>query len=68
VERARQFLATFGGRQFIHGHTPVSKMTGQQPETVTKAFVYADGLCIDVDHGLYTGGPGFVTELKEIEV
>jgi hypothetical protein len=62
-ERARAFLRRFGGDQIIHGHTPISKMTGQPPEAVREPLLYAGGQCLDVDPGLYLGGPGFVYRL-----
>lgn len=65
-ERAARFLSTFGGRRFVHAHTPIAKLTGKPPETICEAYVYAGGLCVDVDPGLYMGGPGFVTWLDEI--
>jgi len=60
AEEARAFLEVFGGERLVHGHTPIPKVTGQAPETVTGPLVYAGGLCVNVDHGLYLGGPGFV--------
>lgn len=60
VERARQFLRTYGGTQLIHGHTPIAKMSDLLPEEVERPLVYADGLCVNVDGGLYMGGRGFV--------
>lgn len=60
--RARQFLAQFGGRQIIHGHTPIPTLNGEPIDRVTRAFVYADGLAVDVDGGIYKGGTGFVYE------
>jgi hypothetical protein len=59
-ERARAFLARFGGRRIVHGHTPVGTMIGQPYNTVTAPLVYADGLCVNCDSGMYHGGPGFV--------
>jgi hypothetical protein len=58
--RARQFLLDFGGRQIIHGHTPISYVRRCMPEEVVEPMVYADGLCVNVDGGMYLGGPGFV--------
>jgi hypothetical protein len=29
------------------------------PEEVTEPLVYADGLCVNIDSGMYLGGPGF---------
>jgi calcineurin-like phosphoesterase family protein len=61
----RDFLHHFGVRRVIHGHTPISKMTGLSPTEVKEALVYAEGRCINVDGGIYRGGPGFVYQLKE---
>jgi len=64
-ERVRRFLSLYGGREFIHGHTPIGKLTGQRPEAVTRPYVYAGGLAIDVDAGMYLGGRGFVVAINE---
>lgn len=58
--RARQFLKQFGGRQIIHGHTPIPFMNGAAYDRVTRAYAYADGLAVNVDGGIYKGGVGFV--------
>lgn len=60
AERAGRLLRRFGGNRLVHAHTPISKLTGQPDATVTAPLHYAGGLCTDVDHGLYRGGPGFV--------
>jgi hypothetical protein len=57
--QAEGMLGTFGGRMLVHGHTPIARVTRQPPETVTSAYVYCDGRCVNVDPGLYLGGPGF---------
>ena len=62
-ERAAAFLRHFGGQQLVHGHTPVTKLTGQPPEAVLEPLLYAGGQCLDVDPGMYLGGPGFVYRL-----
>lgn len=64
-EQAKLFLELFGGRQLIHGHTPINKMTGQEPQTIHEALAYAGGLCLNTDHALYLGGRGFITRLGE---
>ncbi len=61
--RAESFLRTFGGRRLVHGHTPIPGVTGAPPETVRRPHVYANGLCVNVDGGMYLGGPGFVYRL-----
>lgn len=63
ASRARKFLEKYGGKQIIHAHTPIDKISGRPPETVTGALVYADGLCVDVDGGMYRGGEGFLYAL-----
>jgi hypothetical protein len=60
--KCRAFLERFGGRRVVHGHTPIARMSEQPPESVTGPLIYADGLCVNVDPGLYLGGPGFVYE------
>lgn len=61
--RARRMLKTFGGSQIIHGHTPIGKMAHRRDREVKKPYVYAGGLCVNVDGGIYRGGPGFVLEI-----
>jgi hypothetical protein len=51
---------TYGGTQLVHGHTPISYMTGQDATTVSVPLVYAQGKCVNVDGGMYLGGPGVV--------
>jgi hypothetical protein len=63
--RVGRVLALYGGRQLVHGHTPISKLAGCRPEDVTESFIYAGGRAIDVDAGMYLGGRGFVAHLSE---
>ena len=65
--RVGRFLSLYGGRQLVHGHTPIAKLLGCPPEDVTQALTYAGGLAIDVDAGMYQGSPGFVTCLTDID-
>lgn len=58
--RAAQILADFGGRRIVHGHTPISYLLGCPAEQVVEPLVYAGGRCVNVDGGMYRGGPGFV--------
>ncbi|HEY4387178.1 MAG TPA: metallophosphoesterase family protein [Ktedonobacteraceae bacterium] len=64
TDYARRYLDIFGGKQLLHGHTPINLMRNCQPKKVTEAFVYADGLCINVDGGMFLGGPGFVYQIS----
>ena len=63
--RVQRFLALYGGRRFVHGHTPIGKLTGQKPAAVSAPHTYAGGLAVDVDAGMYMGGRGFVAQLSE---
>jgi hypothetical protein len=65
-KRAREFLQHFGGARIVHGHTPISRITGGNSERVTSPLIYADDLCIDVDGGMYLGGPGFAYRLPDL--
>jgi hypothetical protein len=58
--RVSRFMGIYGGERFIHGHTPICKLTGQKPQEVVSPLVYAGGLAVDVDPGMYLGGPGFL--------
>lgn len=58
-------LASLGGRRIVHGHTPIAFVTGTDPELVVGPFGYGDGRVLNVDHCLFAGGPGFITELPD---
>ncbi len=61
--RAEAMLKRYGGSRIVHGHSPIQAMPGVQAGDERQAFIYADGHCIDVDGGMYKGGPGFVHRL-----
>lgn len=62
--RAQQMLNIFGGKQIIHGHTPIVYMRDElPPEMVRSPFSYANDLAINVDGGMFMGGPGFLYRL-----
>lgn len=63
--RAIQLLVDLGGRQLIHGHTPIDKVLKRRPQDVTGPLVYAGGIVVNVDGGMYRGGPGFLYRLAE---
>ncbi len=62
-EFLRRFLTMYGGKRIVHGHTPIYYMRSIQPKHVTEAWTYANGLCTNVDGGIFVGGPGFVYQL-----
>jgi hypothetical protein len=59
------FLDSYGGVRIVHGHTPITSMAGTPPEGVTGPLIYARGLCVNVDGGMYLGGPGFLARLDD---
>jgi hypothetical protein len=62
-EFAHRFLSIFGGRQLIHGHTPISSVLRCHPGKVDSPWIYAGGQCVNVDGGMFLGGSGFVYQL-----
>jgi hypothetical protein len=63
VSNASDCLAYYGGQQIVHGHTPIQYVADS---VAPKApFIYLNGLCVNVDGGMYLGGPGFVYRLPE---
>jgi hypothetical protein len=54
-----RYMSTFGARLLVHGHTPVPRMLQVPAETVSRAYEYRGGKCVNVDPGIYLGGPGF---------
>jgi hypothetical protein len=62
-ETTKELLNIYGGQKILHGHTPICHLLGQTPELVTTAYTYAGERCVNVDGGMYLGGPGFVYEL-----
>ncbi len=64
-KRATEVLRQFGGARLVHGHSPISAITRQDPVEVREPLVYARGRCTDIDGGIYLGGPGFVYHLGD---
>ena len=62
-EAASGFLAEYGGRQVVHGHSPVPLLLGRDPQDVTGPLVYAGGYAANFDTGTFLGGPCFVAPL-----
>jgi hypothetical protein len=56
----REFAAQFGATRIVHGHTPIFRLCQLEVDDVTEAFIYADGICVNLDHALCYGGIGFV--------
>jgi hypothetical protein len=63
---AREFLRAFGGRQIVHGHSPVPLLLGIEPVAVTGPLVYAGGYAVNLDTGVFLGGPCLVCALPSV--
>lgn len=61
--RAEALLQRFGGRQIVHGHSPIGSILKIPAAEVRQPMRYANGLCLNVDGGMYQGGPGFIYRL-----
>jgi Calcineurin-like phosphoesterase len=57
---AQEFASRFGATRIVHGHTPIRKLLNVEPQEVTEPLEYANGICVNLDHGLCYGGEGFV--------
>lgn len=64
---AADLLGELGGRHIVHGHTPIPYQTGEDPSTIAGPRVYADGQVINLDGGIYLGGPCLVARLPLAE-
>lgn len=60
-------LVWAGGRQLIHGHTPIVYIRQIPPKHVSEPLIYADGLCINIDGGMYLDDPRFVYQLPKLD-
>jgi hypothetical protein len=63
-DRLKALLAATGCERLAHGHTPIWYAAGSDPSVVVEPHAYAAGRVLNVDHGLYSGGPGFVAQLS----
>lgn len=66
-KRVRAMLRSFGGEEVIHGHSTIPDTTELEPEQVTQARRYCDGLVLNVDGGVYQGGRCLVVRLNLME-
>ena len=60
-----RFLQAYGATRIVHGHTPICAITPLAAHEVRQAFSYAQNRCVNIDHGLYMGGEGFIYRLDQ---
>ena len=63
-EAVDALLDAYGGTRIVHGHTPIASIRGIDPAAVTAPLVYGGGRVMNVDHCLFAGGRGFMTQLE----
>lgn len=63
-ENLNAVLQTFRAAQLVHGHTPIFNVLDRPADQITGAWSYQAGRCVNVDAGLYAGGPGFACWLE----
>ncbi|HEX7658924.1 MAG TPA: metallophosphoesterase family protein [Pseudonocardiaceae bacterium] len=60
---ADEVLRQLGGRRIVHGHSLIPEQLGIHPEDVEGPYLYAGGMALNVDGGLFLGGPCLVVRL-----
>ncbi|MBW9204481.1 metallophosphoesterase [Mumia sp. zg.B17] len=65
VAAAEQMLGALGGRRIVHGHTIGALVRGGPVTPEDEPVLYADGLVLDIDGGIYLGGPCQLVRLDE---
>jgi hypothetical protein len=69
AEVVSKFLERYGNLpRLVHGHTPIPTILRRAPFEITGPLIYADGRCINVDGGMYQGGPGFLYLLPDLDL
>lgn len=64
ADHAQRILQTFGGRQIVHGHTPIHYMEPSlKPASIHEPLAYNGGMCLNMDGAMCLGGTGFVYQL-----
>ncbi len=61
---ARALLETLGGRRVVHGHSIIGDLFEEPFDSYSEPRLYADGLVLDIDGGIYEGGPCLVARLS----
>jgi hypothetical protein len=63
---AADLLQRLGGRRIVHGHSIVADQLGIDPAYLTGPLLYADGLALGIDGGIFDGGPCLLIKLLPV--
>ena len=61
---ARTLLDALGGQRIVHGHSIIGDLFDVPVDSYSEPRLYADGLALDIDGGIYEGGPCLVARLS----
>ncbi|NYE36537.1 hypothetical protein F4692_001670 [Nocardioides cavernae] len=61
---ARRLLRTLGGTRIVHGHSIIGDLFDEPVDSYDEPRLYAEGLALDIDGGIYEGGPCLVARLS----
>jgi hypothetical protein len=62
---ALDLLKRLGGARLVHGHSIIATLTRGDSREVTGPLSYAGGRALDIDGGIYDGGPCLVVRLDQ---
>lgn len=61
---ARRMLRALGGERIVHGHSIIGDLFEVPVDSYDEPRLYCDGLALDIDGGIYEGGPCLVARLS----
>ena len=61
---ARRMLGVLGGERIVHGHSIIGDLFDEPVDSYDEPRLYCDGLALDIDGGIYDGGPCLVARLS----
>ena len=54
-----------GGQRIVHGHSIIGDLFRERLDSYTEPRLYCEGMALDIDGGIYEGGPCLVARLAE---
>jgi hypothetical protein len=63
---AGKLLRQLGGHRIVHGHSVIADLAGVEPAELTGPVLYANGLVLGIDGGVFDDGPCLVIKLQPV--